>query len=372
LLSIPVSAGWFDFLLPQSENPFELTTCLDDPLFGACLSQETISCTQISVTSGDPCNVGGGNYPGDVFINISGDVATGDVNWTEGSEFVNISADGTIKISKNLHIDPDNAPATGWVGFGDLSNEPPYNPYVLINETEDDVMGLYASDVGIYGSHSSYTAGLMIGNSSRSFENQLSITTFDLPANPGWQRGQHRLFSLNDYHTDSNVGMSIENDAREWLLMVNGYYRDLLNNSFVIKDNTADAERLVISTSGHVILPVGLNVSSGNTYVNISSDGNISMTGQVTLGDDPTERLHAATKEYVDIAVTGVGITLFLTNSSSDIEDYFVLDEVDRGFPSNTITAAGLEAGLGQNIFNFSNNVSELKQCKRARAVLPY
>jgi len=62
-----------------------------------------------------------------------------------------------------------------------------------------------------------------------------------------------------------------------------------------------------------------VRTATDTTFVRASGD---TMTGALTLPGDPTEILHAVTREYVDKAVATLGTYYYMTDTDSGIEDY--------------------------------------------------
>ena len=119
-------------------------------------------------------------------------------------------------------------------------------------------------------------------------------------------------------------------------------------NAFAMSD-------YLITLSRDVNIVNDLNVGGDlNVLGNLGVAQLTFLQNYLTLHADPTAPLHAATKEYVDIAVSGIDFEFFLTGSGSDIATYFDLVDMDTGEAESTNTSVALNAGLDQEIFNYA------------------
>jgi len=83
---------------------------------------------------------------------------------------------------------------------------------------------------------------------------------------------------LQSSKTDSNAGFNLQNDARQWQMLIRGDVGDKL----IVRDNTASADRLTIDASGLV----GIGTTSPNYKLEVSG-GDIYTSGDLRIaGDD--------------------------------------------------------------------------------------
>jgi len=109
-----------------------------------------------------------------------------------------------------------------------------------------------------------------------------------------------------------------------------------------------------LGTAGFEISNGNFNVATGDSnFIDVGIAGQTFALDFVNLHSDPVSHLQAATKGYVDIAVSGLDFEFFLTDNASDIGGYFDLVDTENGKVESSHTSAALNAGLDQEIFNF-------------------
>lgn len=102
-------------------------------------------------------------------------------------------------------------------------------------------------------------------------------------------------------------------------------------------------EALQALATGDVISNATFDVVD-TQYIEYTSGGDltirdsVTMTGFLTLNADPTNALHAATKEYVDTLSAGIEFDFFLNNTASDIGTYFEMKAEATGEAESSFT----------------------------------
>ncbi len=93
--------------------------------------------------------------------------------------------------------------------------------------------------------------------------------------------------------------------------------------------------------------------TADNNFTNIGIVGQTFASNFINLHSNPIEGLHAATKHYVDTAVSGLEFDFFFTDTASDIGGYWNMVDIDTGEAESSHTTAGLAAGNNQLIESF-------------------
>ncbi len=174
-----------------------------------------------------------------------------------------------------------------------------------------------------------------------------------------------------------NFGIFVDGDIDGFDITA-GNDLDVTNDLDVVDDadihGTLTADNLIVASGGidasadSNFVNIGVLQGAYFNRVNATGDSNfvsLAISGQtfaldfVNLPFNPVLHLHAATKEYVDIAVSGLEFDFFLTDSVSDIATYFDLIDVDSEEVESSNTSIALNAGQDQLIFNYATELNK-------------
>ncbi len=140
---------------------------------------------------------------------------------------------------------------------------------------------------------------------------------------------------------DLITGNTILVDAREMRLTLDDSYLQILNNLSDLNNVATARTNLGLVAGG-----------TGDIWVEKAGD---TMTGFLTLSADPTAKLHAATKEYVDTAI-GFQFDYFFNNTSAGIgaTGYFNMTDTSLGGAETTDLETSISSGTdNQELFEF-------------------
>jgi hypothetical protein len=187
---------------------------------------------------------------------------TGDLNWDSGTLFVDSSANavgiGTSSPSGNLHVSSSGdtiariTSADGNGAFLDLGDASDPDGGRIVYDSGSN-LGFSTASTERMRIDSSGNVG--IGTSSPSQKLTVSTTS----------ESRAILISTTSANSDSGIGFT--NDARSWSLANRGG----LSDSLVIRDVTAGADRVVVDSSGNLL--VGKSSAAGQSTAGIEARG---------------------------------------------------------------------------------------------------
>jgi hypothetical protein len=126
-------------------------------------------------------------------------------------------------------------------------------------------------------------------------------------------------------------------------------------------DNTKkmDFQLSSISTGNtRTITMCDKNIDLANVILN---DGSVDFTA-VQVGVLPTAANHLTTKEYVDLAVTELGLNFYLNDTASGVGAYYTMAEAETGEAESSIASSSLGQGDDQLLFSFITSADVLTE----------
>jgi len=127
----------------------------------------------------------------------------------------------------------------------------------------------------------------------------------------------------------------------------------------VFKDTKTNIEALGDLVSGEIAFDTVHNAfgfHDGTNWIWFDQDvgtGSSPSFAAVLLESDPTAKLHAATKQYVDMAVAASTWNFFLSDDISDVTGSYYMYDDETSDPTTELTTPSLSAGNDQLLWSF-------------------
>lgn len=284
-----VSVSGFEF--PFGPKGSFLTECIEDPTFSLCTDMYGIDCSNIRGVPTDLCTLSiingtgndtlyfGGHLPSyymtastDNWVNIAGDIMTGDLNISTGPNYVNISASGRINMTDNLTMQ-------GQLCFdaqkricmkGDIVND----AILLVGGAVGQQVIAAANTLGFYADANYDGSGnwdpYMIFNAGGTLQFMSTVV--------GNQREMQLTFADNVTIEEGNLTVKGNISTGNWVKgrLPWGYLREL--------PASAIYSGIYVNKTGD-IMTGDLNFTRGTGFINISASGTLETSGAITGGN---------------------------------------------------------------------------------------